>query len=404
VFEDVDSLIGVNMKILVVHNFYTRRTPSGENEAVTTDISLLRAQGHEVVEMGLESDAALSGRPLDRMAGAAREMRRGGMDSIDAALESGFDVIHLHNPFPFLSSKGLQALKQSRAPVVMTVHNFRLSCMAGTHFRDGGTCHLCDEHRSDLPGVKYGCYRASRLQSGAMYMRRRQVIPELLSCDHYFALTTFHSEYLVERFGITPGRITVRGTPMIDSGMAEARGREGVLYVGRLSAEKGVELLLATWRKLGAAAPPLRIVGAGPLEGMVDAAIREGLRITWVGRLSQEGVLQEMRRARTLIVPSTCYEGLPRTVVEAFSTGLPVIATNLGGLRGVVDMTTGRCVGPNLNALAEAVLQLVGTVAWYYEEMCRTARSRYESEFSPPAATKGLLAGYRAAMRSAGAS
>src|SRR5207244_4957518 len=119
------------------------------------------------------------------------------------------------------------------------------------------------------------------------------------------------------------------------------------VYVGRLSAEKGIRTMLETWTRLGTQAPRLKIVGDGPLRDEVCRAAERVPSVEWLGYQSHERVIGLMRAARVLVFPSMCYEGLPLVITEAFATGLPVIASGLGGLSSVVRQEhTGLLVRP----------------------------------------------------------
>src|SRR5262249_29595221 len=121
-----------------------------------------------------------------------------------------------------------------------------------------------------------------------------------------------------------------------DPGERPAAG-QSALFIGRLSAEKGVALLLQAWERL-AHPVPLTIIGDGPLRPALEAeTIRKNLSsITFVGWRSRRDVFAALKSASFLIVPSLCYEGFPLTLVEAFACGTPVLASSLGSLAEIV--------------------------------------------------------------------
>jgi len=109
------------------------------------------------------------------------------------------------------------------------------------------------------------------------------------------------------------------------------------LYVGRLSPEKGIDLLMRAWSVLGGRIP-LTVVGSGPLEHVVRGASG----VEWLGPLPRNHVLALMQRASVLVFPSEVYENCPMTLIQAFATGLPVVVSGHGSIGEMVgDGVTG---------------------------------------------------------------
>ena len=88
-----------------------------------------------------------------------------------------------------------------------------------------------------------------------------------------------------------------------------------VLFVGRLTEEKGIRTLLKAW-SLSADLPPLEIIGDGPLAGDVAAAVSDNANIRWRGWLERDRVFERMKTATAIVLPSMWYEAFPMTVVE----------------------------------------------------------------------------------------
>lgn len=157
----------------------------------------------------------------------------------------------------------------------------------------------------------------------------------------------------------------------------EEGGRHGLLFVGRLSVEKGVATLAVAMGLLLDAR--LRVAGDGPEAGLLEGVTG----VTRLGNLPGEAVRREMSRAAALVVPSIWYENFPRTIVEAFASGLPVIASRIGALADIVrDGETGLLFEPNTPR------DLADKMAWALAHpkqmaaMGRNARAQYEAEFS----------------------
>jgi glycosyltransferase involved in cell wall biosynthesis len=155
-------------------------------------------------------------------------------------------------------------------------------------------------------------------------------------------------------------------------------GRQGGLFVGRLSDEKGIDTLLNAARKDGHT--DIEVIGSGPYE----AAVAECFEERYLGFLSRDAIMNKMYSASFLIVPSICYEQLPTVILEAFAAGLPVIASRLGALIDIVqDGVTGLLFDPGNGT------DLADKIAWakaHPEEMQgmgRTARAEYEAKYTP---------------------
>jgi glycosyltransferase involved in cell wall biosynthesis len=168
-----------------------------------------------------------------------------------------------------------------------------------------------------------------------------------------------------------------------------------VLFVGRLSHEKGVAVLAEAMQRLNGAVP-LTVVGTGPLAGLL-----EGLPgVTLRGALPADEVMAEMRRARLLVLPSIWYENFPRTLVEAFACGTPVVASRLGAMEALVQdgVTGAHFEAGNAVALADTLSAL-----YTQPDRCSTlgasARQQYEEELTPDAAYRRLSSIYDGACR-----
>jgi glycosyltransferase involved in cell wall biosynthesis len=207
----------------------------------------------------------------------------------------------------------------------------------------------------------------------------------------YIALTEFSKAKFVQA-GLPAQRIAVKPN-FVDIARAPVRSRSGLLYVGRLSSEKGIAVLGEAW----AACPGLRlrVVGSGP-EG---ASLQPQSGVEMLGQQPASAVQREMRSAVALVLPSICYENFPLTIVEAFAAGLPVIASRIGALAELVeDGETGLLFEPgNAQDLARTLRWAAAHPA-HMATMGANARLRYETHYTPEINHDQLLAIYRAAI------
>jgi glycosyltransferase involved in cell wall biosynthesis len=243
--------------------------------------------------------------------------------------------------------------------------------------------------------VRHGCYRGSRLQTlvwadATARQRARGIWRERV--DRFLVPGSFAARKLVAS-GLPAERVRVKPNPVADPGEPRPGGR-GALYVGRLSPEKGVALLLEAWREMPDT--PLTVVGGGP-EAAELRSLAAGLpQVRFTGELSGEGVQAEMARAAFLVAPSIAYENFPLVVAEAFAAGRPVVASDRTALGEMVEHgRTGllfRC--GEVRALAAACRRLAGDAA-LVEMMGREARQDYEDQLTPEHAVERLVQVYR---------
>jgi glycosyltransferase involved in cell wall biosynthesis len=292
------------------------------------------------------------------------------------------DIVHLHNPYPLISPWVVRTAQAHGLPVVQTVHNYRQVCANGLYFRDGHICHDCRGRALPLPAVRHACYRGSRAQSAIMATALTVHRGTWRGVDRYLALTDAIAAHLRD-FGIPDERITVKPNSTPDPGPPEPLG-DGFLFLGRLSAEKGVALLLDAWARQPAGT--LRIVGDGPLRPLVESRSD----VVFLGPQDRAGVRAAMRDSAVLLVPSTWHDVLPTVILEALAAGRPVLGTDLGGIPYLVG-DAGWTVPATVDALAAALpVARAGAPA-----LAAAARQRYESAFTPELVTGQLLDVYR---------
>ncbi len=323
------------MRILVAHNYYQQ--PGGEDQVVAAEIQLLRSRGHDVQTYFLHNDVIHDMHPLT-VAGKTLWNRESAAQLGDVLEQHQPSIVHFHNTFPLISPAAYYAAKRVGAAVVQTLHNYRLLCPNGQFYRDGKICEDCHGKALPWPAVAHGCYRGSRAGSvavAAMLAAHRVMGTWRRAVDIYIALTEFGRDKFIAG-GLPADRVVIKPN-FLPSPPRPGRGEGGyAIFIGRLSEEKGVDLLLCAWRESGAALS-LKVVGDGPLAADVKTAVAENPRIQWLGRRPFPEVCDLIGSAACVVTPSLCYEGLPRTIVEAFALGTPVIAPRLGGMAHLVE-------------------------------------------------------------------
>ena len=361
-------------RVLVVHNAYQHR--GGEDSVVEAEIALLRSHGHEV-ETYFRNNDDVGGISSLALARQTLWSPRTSHDLANLIHRFQPDVIHAHNTFPLISPSLYWAAERAGVPVVQTLHNFRLMCLNALFLREGKVCEDC-MGRAPWRGVARACYRGSRAASAAlagMLMLHRSLGTYRNKVTRYIALNEFCRNKFIEG-GLPAERVVVKPN-FVDLAAFHPVPREGVLFVGRLSVEKGVATLAAAMALLPDVR--LRVVGDGPEAGVLDGVAG----VTTLGSLPGKTVYKEMSRATALVVSSIWYETFGLVVIEAFACSTPVIASRIGALAKLVrDGKTGLLFEPgNARDLADKM-------AWAQAHpdqmavMGCNARTQYETEFS----------------------
>jgi glycosyltransferase involved in cell wall biosynthesis len=385
------------MKILSVHNSY--QNPGGEDQVFAQETDLLRSHGHEVLLYRASNDQVKGKNRLVLLGDTIWNKQ------IHAELRALMhretpDIVHVHNTFPVISPAVYYAANEEGIPVVQTLHNYRMLCPAATFFRDGHVCEDCLGKRIPWPGVVHACYRGSRLTTAAaaaMLATHNYKETWSKTVSAYIALTDFARNKFIQG-GFPEEKIFIKPNYLqSDPRPGEGRGNYA-FFVGRLTPEKGIETMLAAWKEIGHELP-LQMAGDGPLAPEVQKASREMESVTWLKYLPRAEILERMKNASVLILPSTWYEGFPMIVAEAFAAGLPVIASNLGSLSSIVDHhRTG------LHFEAGQASSLVEAVRWWLAHpaeailMRSQARLEYETRYTAEVNYQQLMQIYQAAL------
>ncbi|MGH8640270.1 MAG: glycosyltransferase family 4 protein [Burkholderiales bacterium] len=377
-------------RVLVVHNRYQQ--PGGEDAVVDAEVELLRRHGHAVETYLRDNDELEKMKKMEAFTQALWS-RRTSKDI--ARLVDAFrpDVIHVHNTFALVSSSLYWAAARAGIPVVQTLHNFRLMCVQAMFLHEGRVCEDCLGH---LPwrGVARKCYRNSGLQSAALAVMlgvHRTIGTFRDKVTRYIALNEFCRKKFIEG-GLPAPRISVKPN-FVDVERPVEGVRHGGLYVGRLAPEKGIAALMQALQELPGVT--IDVIGVGPQQHEVEAHPQ----LNVLGWLTHGEIYERMRRASYLVMPSIWYENFPRTLVEAYANGLPVIASRLGALAELVEHgRTGLLFEPG------SAHDLARHVAWAeafpakMRAMGEEARERYESEFTPERNYAQLAAIYQDAI------
>lgn len=331
------------LHIVMFHNRY--QYAGGEDAATKADVEMLREYGHRVTLIEVHNDIIKTYSKFDKFKlfvetvwsfKVYREMR-------SQLQKLKPDLVHVQNFFPLFSPSIHAAARSLKIPTVQHLHNFRLGCLNGYLFREGKICEAC-VGRNPWRGVGYGCYRDSPIASLAVWSmvtfhrwRRtwQKDVDAFITPSHFAAAKLKQIGIRSDRLYVNPNVINLVDVEVLPFVQPE---NPNFLFVGRLSAEKGIMTLLQAWAKLNMLDWQLKIIGDGSEQSNLQRFVDDMKlkNVQFLGYLTPSQVTISMRSATAIVVPSQWYETFGRVVVEAFACGKPVIASDLGALSELI--------------------------------------------------------------------
>jgi glycosyltransferase involved in cell wall biosynthesis len=309
------------MRIAVVHSYYSKRMPSGENTIVDLQVEALRRAGHDVIVLGCRQEVVEQS-PTYQFRAAWRVATNHGVAPTEDLKRFAPHIVHVHNLFPNLS----RSWAREFAPrLVVTLHNYRPICAAATLTRDSKPCTQCPDRHSALPALLHRCFKNSAVATLPLVFGTRFERDPLLASAARIITINDDMRARYASVGLPPDRIVtvpnfVHGADTLNAHDGDANG-DYWLVVGRLTEEKGILPLVRDWPD----GPRLKVVGSGPLEDEVRRIAVPAVEV--LGQCEPAEVRDLMAGARGLYFPSVWPEGLPTVYLEALAAGLPVVAS-----------------------------------------------------------------------------
>jgi len=325
------------MRILQIHNYY--QNYGGECHVVDAEKKLLEENGHEVIQYVRHSSDINSWGLLKKIVKLISipydlfEYR----SLLKFIKEIKPDVAHVHNVFPLISPSAYSALAKAGIPTVQTVHNYRFMCPNGMFYIEKNICEKC-QSQGYWSAVINRCMRNSYVVS-ALYATaianawRKKIIQNKIS--RFIALNQFVFEKMVDA-GVPREKIAICGNFIHAENKSVPVKKNYILYIGRLSAEKGIMTLLKAVASLDSVV--LKVAGTGPDEHELKqyALKHTNNRVEFLGFIKGKKKEQLISEAVCTIVPSEWYENYQISVLESLSLGTPVVASRIGGLPEMV--------------------------------------------------------------------
>lgn len=366
--------------MLLIHNHY--QLHGGEDAVVAQEMELLK-QEHQVEVLFFQNQAGLKG-AIQFLSSvwninAARKVS-------DKIKEFQPDVVHIHNFHFALGPLIFRQINILGIPIVHTIHNYRLLCPSALLLNKNKLFKRSLKQSFPWSAIKDKVYRSSAMQTFwlAFVIWFHKKIGTWNKIDSYLCLTSFAVKLFEEsNFGVSEERFVVkpnfREKPTYK---ASLKKEQHFLFIGRLSTEKGIEVILDAFKELPFS---IKIAGEGPLKYAVEEAAEQFSNITYVGNLTSEKVIQELQKAQALIFPSIWYEGMPMTIIESLSAGTPVIASNLGAMSSMIlnDVNGFHFAPDNINSLKASVTKFSLLSNLEKENMGDNAFKSYKEKYSP---------------------
>lgn len=387
------------MKILQLYNQY-RSLHGGEETVVLMTDALIKKYGGQA-KLLMRSSRGLD----DSLWGKAKAFagafyNKSAYREVAAELAADRpDVVHVHNLYPLFSPSVLVACKEADVPVVMSNHNYVLTCPTTHHLRRGSVCEKCfggKEHHCVLTNCRGNVAESVAYAARSAYARRKGFFRGGVS--QYIVLTEFAKRQLL-RDGYREKEIHVLPNMVeLDHDSVDASQGKYVAFSGRMSPEKGVETLLAAARMLPEV--PFKLAGHGPL--LADLREKAPENCEFLGQLNADQMKRFYRGARMVVIPSHWYEGCPLVVSETMSHGVPLVVSQIGGLPDLIGAGTDEPCGRAFPTRDSAQLADQVSSLWESPETCgelgAAGRRRALREYSEETYYGRLMSVYAAAL------
>ncbi len=378
--HEIQCIARKNMKILLIHNFY--KISGGEDTVFFQEKKLLENKGHHVFTYTVHNDSISDFSKLKIGLNTIWNFKT--VRELKALIKKNKpDIAHFHNTFPIISPSSYNVLKNNSIPVVQTLHNFRLFCANGYFFRSESVCELCSKSKLNLNAIRYGCYRSSKIATMpvvAMQIFHHYKKTWVNQIDKFIVLSEFSKEKFVSN-GLIEKKITIKSNFLNVEVKPNFSKDNYAIFVGRLSAEKGITTLIDALPLMNNALKII-IVGNGYFWDKLQL-INSKYNVITLGYKTHDETLKLINNASFLLFPSIWYENQPMTIIESFACGTPIIASKLGAMCDLVaDKINGLHFQPgNSYDLAEKVNWMFA----HSEErrkMSFAARIEYEQKYT----------------------
>lgn len=343
---------GKHMKILLINNCHYRR--GGADVVYLNTGDLLESRGHNVAYFSTKSEYnypspysgffindidALKLNFIEQLVFMPRKLYswQSGRNLEKVINQFKPDLAHIHLYKGGLTAAILPVLRKRRVPTVITLHDYSLLCPRNIMIDgNGNICERCLT-ATRLNCVYHRCNRRNLYYSIVNYLEF-VINNNLFNPKHYFRKIICVSRFNYLKHSLHPlfrDRFIhlYNFYPLLSQSSPNTQKGNYLLFYGRLAPEKGVMTLINTWKRLSKDVH-LKIIGEGAMSAMIKDEIKSSnlSNIEFLGFRKGEELFGYIRNASFVLVPSEWYENNPLTIVEAYSSGKPVIGSNIGGI------------------------------------------------------------------------
>ena len=406
------------MNILFLNNYYYLR--GGSEQVYFGEMGMMKTHGHEVATFARRTPedfpSELSGFFPEDMKTDSLSIGFGAFRTLKEIIysteskkclglllkEISPDVAHAHNIYGRLTTSTLDLLNRHNIPVVMTLHDYKLICPSYKLVCNGRVCEACKGKRF-FSAIWKKCHKNSRVAS-AVYAFESWFNDFFKKYENnvsfFISPSRFLKSKLVE-FGFAEEKIVYIPNYIVSQDFSPNFFFENyLLYIGRLSAEKGISTLIKAFKNLKVQNIRLMIVGDGPTRGFLENLTDQDSRIQFTGYLTGPALADATRNARAVIVPSEWYENAPISILEAFAFGKPVIGARIGGIPEMVDEYINGLLfeSGNVDDLTDKLNKFLSYSNEKISDMGQAARKKAVEEYSPELHYEKLIKVYKKAI------
>jgi glycosyltransferase involved in cell wall biosynthesis len=383
------------MKILILHNQYL--IGGGEDVSTMAEVEMLRRHGH-TVDLLLLNNNTIVNSPKWRVALSAIWSASSYRAVLRKVRSEQYDIVHVQNFFPLLSPSIFFAAKKGGSKVILSLRNYRLLCPNALLFTHDAICKRCIGKTIPLPGVTHKCYRnsfAASIVVTTMLSLHNFLRTWEKKIDGFICISEFVKTQMIEA-GMPAKKLYRKYNFIVEDPGYNEHPADNFIYVGRLSQEKGIALLLKAFSTPDLAGRALTIIGDGPLRSLVEATAAQHPNIRYLGTQDLGTVARHMGQAFYLVFPSRWHEPFGRTIAEALACGTPVIAADAGAASELItnDYNGLLFVRDNLASLIARIKQACEDEC--YGQKRRNARQSYLQRFTMETNYAELLDIYQA--------
>ena len=255
--------------------------------------------------------------------------------------EKHFKFVVVNNLWFTLSLGVLKILEKQNINYYVKLHNFRIDCANGIHFRNNTICHSCNE-KSAFQGIKYKCYRNSYLFS-FLITRFSKKFKRFLIMNNVqiLCLSNFKKKYLLnlgfkkENISIVSNQLVeITSKKNLEPSLNFLKNSVFAIYAGRVSEEKGVKESIKLFLKTQNVLFDFFVVaGDGPELLKLKEIFKNEKQVLFTGQINPIFTKELISISKLVILNSKLYEGQPMLLLEASSNSVPVLTLDNGGLR-----------------------------------------------------------------------